>query len=155
MWENDATTQSVFRIVLALFVAIFICTIFFDIYFLAASQKIVEQAKTIKKEMEVGKVLVDFGDGTKRAFEGEVSNTGFSLYEMLMTVSTTGEIEIRFANNSRNKMILESIGNNLNNKDGHEWFVVFPELGWSKPINEIDLDNIVLVGGGTTKLVYR
>src|SRR5574343_486561 len=142
MWENDATTQSVFRIVLALFVAIFICTIFFDIYFLAASKKIVEKAKTIKKEIVVGKVLVDFGDGTKRAFEGEVSNTGFSLYEMLMTVSMTGEIEIRFANNS-------------SNKDGHEWFVVFPELGWSKPINEIDLDNIVLVGGGTTKLVYR
>ncbi|HNW96622.1 MAG TPA: hypothetical protein PLQ44_02150 [Candidatus Paceibacterota bacterium] len=155
MWEDNTTTQSIFRIVLALFVAVFLCTVFFDVYLLSVSQKMVEQAKTMKKEMEVGKVLVDFGNGTKRAFEGEVSNTGLSLYEVLMTVGATGEIEIKFTNSSANTMILESIGDNLNNKDGHGWLVVLPELGWSKPINEIDLDNIILVGGGTTKLVYR
>ncbi len=151
--EYESTTQSVFRIILGLFLAIFIITIVFDFYLLAVSKKIVEQARETKTKMQIAKVLVDFGDGNKRAFEGEVPNTGLTLYDVLMTVQSVGNISITFTTSS-DLMAVESIGNNYN-KDGHNWLVIFPELGWMKPINEVGLDNIILVGGGSAKLVYR
>lgn len=154
MYEYSTTTQSVFRIILALFMAIFIVTIVFDFYLLAASKKIIDQARETKLKMQTAKVLVDFGDGNKRAFEGDVPVTGLTLYDVLMTVGTIGDIEINFTTNTNQFMAVESIGNNYN-KDGHNWFVIFPELGWSKPINELGLDNIILTGGGSAKLVYR
>jgi len=152
--EYNSTTQSVFRIILALFLAIFIITIVFDFYLLAVSKRIIENARETKKKMETAKVLVDFGDGTKRAFEGEVPNTGLTLYDVLMTVGAIGNIEIGFTTNTNQLMAVEAIGNNYN-KDGHSWLVIFPELGWIKPINEISLDSVILVGGGSAKLVYR
>jgi hypothetical protein len=155
MWEYNSTTQSIFRIILAMFMVVFIFTIVFDFYLLAASKKIIEQARTVKEEMKTAKVAIDFGNGTKRAFEGEVSNTGLTLYELLMTVGEVGDVDIKFTTSTGNGMTVEAIGDNLNNKDGHNWLVVFPSLGWSKPINEIGLDSVVLTGGGTAKLVYR
>lgn len=155
MWEYNSTTQSVFRIILALFVVVFIFTIVFDFYLLAASKKIIEQARIVKEEMKIAKVAVDFGNGTKRAFEGEVPNTGLTLYEVLMTVGEVGNVDIKFTTSTGNGMTVEAIGDNLNNKDGHNWLVVFPSLGWSKPINEIGLDSVVLTGGGSARLVYR
>jgi hypothetical protein len=155
MWEYNSTTQSIFRIILALFMVVFIFTIVFDFYLLAASKKIIEQARTIKEEMQTAKVAIDFGNGTKRAFEGDVPNTGLTLYELLMTVGEVGDMDIAFTTSTGNGMTVEAIGDHLNNKDGHNWLVVFPSLGWSKPINEIGLDSVVLTGGGTAKLVYR
>ena len=149
----ESTTQSIFRIILGLFLAIFIITIVFDFYLLAASKKIIQQARETKEKMETAKVLVDFGNGNKRAFQGDVPTTGLSLYDVLMTVQSVGDIPVTFTTSSQ-LMAVESIGNNYN-KDGHNWLVIFPELGWSKPINEVGLDNVILVGGGSAKLVYR
>ncbi len=94
----------------------------------------------------LARLLIDFGNGKKRAFKGETVS-GFSLKDLLDLLDDEGKIKVEFRKKGREE-VLEAIEGVKNNS--RTWRCYF-----NGKIVEKNFDKILIKPGDKIKLVYQ
>lgn len=153
MYKSGEISSNFFKGILFLVMLIFIATLFFDVYLVALNQKLNERGQLLIKKLNVARIFLDYGNGQKRAFEGEVTAGGLTLFETLNLVAEAGNFEVKFKE-TQGRVVVESIDNYPNNSE-HYWEINFPNLDWKKRLDEFDSRQIIFTAGMVANLIYR
>jgi len=135
---------------------IFIATIVLNAYFFVLDNQLTQQVNLLKVENDKARLVLEYTDGNKRVFEGDVPVSRLSLYDVLILSSEAGNFDIQFKKTDDGKIQLLGI-DKFENNDGHYWEAKIPKWNWQKSLNtpETDLQKILISGGTTIFLVYK
>jgi hypothetical protein len=153
MFQDTEVSHNLFRTVLILAILIFITTLVFDAYLMILNKRLNEYAKIVSQNMQLAHVVLDYGNGHRRAFEGEVTPSGLSLMDVLFLASEAGNFKVGFKEVD-NKMLVDSI-DNYTNGGGHYWEISFSGVDWKRRLDEFDARQLIFTGGMTANLTYR
>lgn len=153
MEKGNEISHGLFKTILTLVLFIFIATLVFDSYLVLLNRQLNNKAKSFAQNLKVAKVVLDYGNGQKRAFEGEVVGQGLSLMDALLLVSEAGNIKIGFKETS-DMVLVDSIDNYVN-AGGHYWEIGFSDLDWKKRLDEFDARQLIFTNGTVASLTYR
>lgn len=143
-----------FRSLLVILLIVFLAIILFDLSLLYIDFQISRQARVLEKMPAFGRVIIDFGNGQKRAFEGEVPPEGLTLFEVLTLVSEAGNLPMSFRSDEKGGVYLVEL-NGFINENGHFWQGKLEKNGWQGSLAKTDLRRIYLEQGEVVKLIYR
>lgn len=153
MEKGNEISHGLFKTALTLVLLIFIATLVFDSYLVLLNRQLNNKAKSFAQNLKVAKVVLDYGNGQKRAFEGEVVGQGLSLMDALLLVSEAGDIKIGFKETS-DMILIDSIDNYVN-AGGHYWEIGFSDLDWKKRLDEFDARQLIFTNGTVASLTYH
>jgi len=153
MQKNSEISHGLFRTILTLVILLFIASLIFDSYFLLLNSRLNSRAKDFAQNSKVAKVILDYGNGQKRIFEGEVAGQGLNLRDALLLIAEAGNIQIGFQETG-NTVLVASIDNYVN-AGGHYWEISLSDLDWKKRLDEFDVRQLIFTNGTVTSLTYR
>lgn len=153
MQQNSEISHGLFRTILTLVILLFIASLIIDSYLLLLNSRLNSKAKDFAQNSKVAKVILDYGNGQKRIFEGEVAGQGLNLRDVLLLIAEAGKIQIGFKEKS--DMILVSSIDNYVNADGHYWEIGFSDLDWEKRLDEFDVRQLLFTNGTVANLTYH
>jgi len=153
MFQDTEASHNLFRTVLILAILIFITTLVFDAYLMMLNKRLNEHAKIISQNMQLAHVFLDYGNGHRRVFEGEVTPSGLSLMDVLFLVSEAGNFKVGFKE-VNDKVVVDSI-DNYGNSSGHYWEISLPDVNWKKRLDEFDARRVIFTSGTAATLTYR
>ncbi len=135
---------------------IFVATVIFNSYLFVLDNKLMQQVNLSQVNYKKTTLIIDYGNGQTKIFQGDVPTIGLSLYDILLSSAEAGDLEVKFLKDSEENVQLACIDRFFN--DGKDyWELQIPSLNWSKKLNEgnIDLKRIYITGGTTAYLVYK
>ncbi|MDP2855676.1 MAG: hypothetical protein Q8N90_00965 [bacterium] len=153
MEKSNEISHGLFKTILTLALLIFIATLVFDSYLVLLNRYLNNKAKSLAQNWKVAKIFLDYGNGQKRAFEGEIVGQGLSLMDALFLVSEAGNIKIGFK--ETNDMVLVDFIDNYVNAGGHYWEIGFSDLDWKKRLDEFDARQLIFTNGTVASLTYH
>ncbi len=135
---------------------VFVATIILNSYLFVLDNQLTQQVYLSRVSLQRATLIIDYGNGQRKTFEGDVPVGGLTLYDALLASAQTGSITVKFEKTSNGGAFLIQIDQYVNNGD-HYWELQIPKFNWTKPLNdqEIDLNQFYLVGGNTAYLVYK
>ncbi len=153
MEKGNEISHGLFKTILTLFLLVFIVSLIFDSYLMVLNRQLDKKAKIFTQNLKVASLTLDYGNGQRRAFEGEVAGKGLSLMDVLLLVSEAGNIQVGFK--EANGMVLVDSIDNYFNAGGHYWEIGFSDLDWKKNLDEFDARQLIFTNGTAASLTYR
>ena len=153
MFQDTEISHNLFRTVLILAILIFITTLVFDAYLIMLNKTLNEHAKIVSQNMQLAHVFLDYGNGHRRAFEGDVTPGGLSLMDVLLLISEAGNFKVGFKE-INDKVVVDSIDNYANG-GGHYWEISLSDVDWKRRLDGFDVRQLIFTGGMTANLTYR
>ena len=135
---------------------IFVATIILNSYIFVLDNQLTQQVYLSRVALQKATLIIDYGNGQRKIFEGDVPTGGLSLYDALLASAQTGSISVQFSKTADGRVSLVKIDQYVNNMD-HYWELQIPKFNWKRALNDstIDLTQFYLVGGNTAYLVYK
>jgi hypothetical protein len=155
MFQDWGMYNNLSRFVLMVTMMAFVAILVFDMYLLIFNAKAMYQMKNSVgfQVSKVAKMSLDYGDGQKRFFEGEVTSGSLTLIDVLTSISEVGGVDVVFQEKN-GAYVVQSI-DDLQNSGEHYWELSLPLLNWSKKLEEIDARQSIFIGGTKAILTYR
>lgn len=143
------------RFALVFTLMIFIVILVFDMYLLAWNTSMISKFKNITPVALPNKarVYLNYGNGRLRLFEGEVMSGGLTLIDVITSISEVGNVKVAFQNKD-GRMLVETI-DSLPDSGVHYWEITIPSEKWSKRLDEVDANRMILTGGMVASLIYH
>ncbi len=136
---------------------LFVAIVIFNGYLFVLDNQLTQKVNLSRvNSLQKANLVIDYNNGQKKMFEGEVPMTGLTLYDALLLSTEAGNLNIEFSIDEDGKIHLVKIDNFLNNEINY-WEIQIPNINWSKNLNakDVDLKQIYIAGGARAYLIYK
>jgi len=110
---------------------IFVATIILNSYIFVLDNQLTQQVYLSRVALQKATLIIDYGNGQRKIFEGDVPTGGLSLYDALLASAQTGSISVQFSKTADGRVSLVKIDQYVNNMD-HYWELQIPKFNWKE-----------------------